>query len=169
MLDGALATGAKLELGGSKYEDDRHFELSLLSNVDPESKLMTEEVFGPLLPAMTFNTLDEPITFVNAGEKPLAMYIFSKSTKNQQHLIKSTSAGGTVINHCLVHFFNHNLPFGGVGHSGMGKSHGKFGFDEFTNERAILKQWSPIAGTDLMMPPYNGFKQKLIDFTIRFF
>lgn len=169
MYQDALSTGAKVEQGGGKDAADNYWEPTLFTNAGPDSEIMTEEIFGPFLPIVTYKSLEEPIAHINANEKPLAMYIFSKNDENQQHLINSTSAGATVINHCIIHFLNHNLPFGGVNNSGIGKSHGIHGFKEFVNEKAILKQWSPIAGTDLMTPPYNGLKQRLIDLTIKLF
>ena len=83
--------------------------------------------------------------------------------------MNNTRAGATVINHGLIHFFNSYLPFGGSNNSGIGKSHGEWGFMAFSNERAVLKQWSPFSAIEMMMPPYNGFKQTLIDLSIKWF
>ena len=97
------------------------------------------------------------------------MYIFSHNSKAIKQLINQTRAGGTVINHNALHFFNNDLPFGGSNNSGIGKAHGKYGFDAFSNERGVLKQWLPFSALDMLMPPFTGFKQKIIDLTIKYF
>ena len=105
---------------------------------------------------------------INSTEKPLALYIYSKNKRNVAHIIENTRAGGTCINHNAIHFFNHNLPFGGSNNSGIGKGHGFFGFEAFSNGRSVLKQWSPLSGIDLMTAPFNKFKQLLIDLSIKY-
>ncbi len=129
---------------------------------------MKNEIFGPILPVKTYGNIDEVIDYINSKEKPLALYIFSKNKKTIKHIINNTRAGSTCVNHNLLQFLNHNLPFGGSNNSGIGKSHGYFGFLEFTNQRSVLKQHT-IGAVDLLMPPYNNFKQKLVDLTIKWF
>ena len=139
-----------------------------MSNIPEDSDLANKEIFGPILPVHTFTDLQKVIDKINGGEKPLALYIYSKSRKNIKRIINNTRAGGTCVNHNAIHFYNNYLPFGGSNNSGIGKGNGFYGFEAFSNPRAILKQWSPISGLDLMTPPYNsGWKQKLIDFTIK--
>mmetsp|Transcript_25562 Transcript_25562/g.41960 ORF Transcript_25562/g.41960 Transcript_25562/m.41960 type:complete len:536 (-) Transcript_25562:311-1918(-) len=170
VLDDALKLGAKLEMGGRTDHSSKYFEPTLLSNVDPNSIAMQDEIFGPILPLVTFQSIDEVITRINSKEKPLAMYIYSSDDANCKHLIDGTRAGATCINQSMLHFGNDNLPFGGINHSGIGKSHGIYGFKEFSNERAVLKQWSPLAGSDFMTAPYNTkIKRALVDITMRFF
>ena len=96
---------------------------------------MQNEIFGPVLPILSYTDIDEVIGEINAGEKPLALYIYSSSNKNINHIQNNTRAGGTCINNNAVHFFNNNLPFGGSNNSGIGKSHGYFGFQAFSNAR----------------------------------
>jgi aldehyde dehydrogenase (NAD+) len=120
------------------------------------------------MPIFTFNHVDEAIAQINEREKPLALYIFSKSNKNINYILGNTRAGGGCINHSSVHFFNTNLPFGGSNNSGIGKGHGKDGFMAFSNARGILRQHVPNA-LELLLPPYTNFSQKLIDFTIKWF
>ena len=139
-----------------------------MTNVSMESSLMTEEIFGPILPIYTYTDLDEVLKEINSREKPLALYIYSKKKKNINKILNNTRAGGTSINHTGVHFYNTNLPFGGSNNSGIGKAHGWYGFEAFTNQRAVLKQHVPNA-LELLAPPYNNFKQKLIDLTIKWF
>ncbi len=128
-----------------------------------------EEIFGPIMPIKTFQNIDEVIATINAGDKPLAIYIFSKKKKVQQRLLKEVSAGAAVVNEVSIHHFNSHLPFGGVNHSGIGKSHGYFGFLEFSNQKAVVKQWSPIHISALLQPPYTRFSKWLVDKLVRFF
>jgi aldehyde dehydrogenase (NAD+) len=100
-------------------------------------------------------------------EKPLVLYLFSRDRRVKERVLRETSAGGTVINDTLIHFYQLNLPFGGVGQSGMGKAHGRFGFEAFSNARGVLEQPLTFSGIQLMYPPYTKLKQKLIDFTVR--
>jgi len=168
-LDDAKEKGATVAYGGRTDGNEDYIEPTLLTDVDPSSAIMTEEIFGPVLPVQTFKSLDEPIAMINSKEKPLALYIYSKSNRNIEHVIQSTRAGGTAINHSAVHFFNNNLPFGGSNNSGIGKGHGFFGFEAFSNPRGVFKQWSPFSALDLMTAPYNKLKQTLIDLSIKFF
>ncbi len=168
-IEEAKITGAVIEMGGETDESQAFIAPTLLSNVRKDSKVMQEEIFGPILPLITFKELDEAIQHIRQHEKPLALYIFSNNKVSVNNIINQTRAGGTVINHNTLHFFNNELPFGGSNNSGIGKGHGHYGFLAFSNQRAIMKQWSPFIALDLLMPPYTDFKQKLIDLTIKYF
>ncbi|MDH3200489.1 MAG: aldehyde dehydrogenase family protein [Myxococcales bacterium] len=168
-LDDAKARGATVVYGGRTEGSEDYIAPTVLTDVDPNSDIMTEEIFGPVLPVSTFKSLDEPIAMINSKEKPLALYIYSKSKQNIGRIIQNTRAGGTAINHSAVHYFNHNLPFGGSNNSGIGKGHGFFGFEAFSNARGVFKQVSPFSAIDLMSAPYNKLKQTLIDLSIKFF
>ncbi|MEO1518332.1 MAG: aldehyde dehydrogenase family protein [Bacteroidota bacterium] len=168
MLDDALQKGAKAETGNQVNETENYIAPTVLTNVPMESKLMQEEIFGPLLPVHSFQKLEEVTSLINEGEKPLALYIYSRSKKNINYLLDNTRAGGGCINHSAVHFFNANLPFGGSNNSGIGKAHGWFGFHAFSNQRGILKQHIPNF-LEVLFPPYNDVKQKLIDIAIKYF
>lgn len=168
LIEDAIEGGANIERG-SKVDANQNFvEPTILTNVDMNSKVMQQEIFGPIMPLNTFSKVDDVIQVINSKEKPLALYIYSKSNKEINHILNNTRAGGGCINHSAVHFFNSNLPFGGVNNSGIGKGHGKFGFDSFSNQRGILKQHIPNA-LEQLLPPYNNMKQKLIDLTIKWF
>jgi aldehyde dehydrogenase (NAD+) len=167
-LNQAVSMGAKVLMGGKFNEADKSFEPTILENVPLDSDMMKNEIFGPFLPIYTFENISEPIDFVNKNEKPLALYIYSKNNKNTDRILKNTRAGTTCINNNDVQFFNNNLPFGGANNSGIGKSHGKFGFEAFSNARGIYKQHIPGA-LELLMPPYDNLKQKMIDLTIKWF
>jgi aldehyde dehydrogenase (NAD+) len=168
-LENARATGARVVEGGGVDESENFIQPTILTDVDPASDVMTNEIFGPVLPVYGFRSLDEPIEVINSREKPLALYIYSKNRNNINRVIRSTRAGGTCINHNAVHFFNNNLPFGGSNHSGIGKGHGFFGFQAFSNPRGVLEQVLPFSGLELMTAPYTAFKQKLIDLSIKWF
>ncbi len=165
----ALSKGATVAFGGNVNSGQDFFGPTIMTNIPHNCDLWEKEVFGPILPFVTYSDVQEVIDWVNAKEKPLAMYIFSKSKKNIDRIISNTRAGATCVNHAGLHYFNDNLPFGGVNNSGIGKSNGFFGFQAFSNARAVLEQWAPINGLDAMAPPYTRKKQKLINMTIKWF
>lgn len=139
LLDDAVKNGAVIEAGGVADESEKYISPTVLSNVSLNSKIMDEEIFGPILPVISYNSIDEALELVNSKEKPLALYVFSDKSKNADYIVNNTSAGGTCINDNIVHITQNNLPFGGVNNSGIGKSTGYYGFKEFSNERAVLK------------------------------
>lgn len=165
-IEDAVAKGAKLIAGGRGNRAKHFIEPTLIENVPHDSELMANEIFGPVLPLFSYRDIDEPIRFIESRDKPLALYIYSRSNRKINRILADTRAGGTCINNNDVHFFNSNLPFGGVNNSGIGKSHGRFGFIEFSNPRGVLKQYLPSA-LQLMMPPYTDFKKKLIELTVK--
>lgn len=166
LIDSAVAQGAHAAVGGASR--GREIEPTVLTDVSPDAAVMQEEIFGPVLPVMTYRTLDDAVRMVDAREKPLVMYIFSRDRRAIDQLLGRTRAGGTVINNTMVHFYNLELPFGGVGQSGMGKGHGVHAFAAFSNARGVLEQRLPFMPTQLLIPPYAGkLKQKIIDFTVR--
>jgi len=167
-LEDATSRNAEIVFGGTSEEKENYIEPTLVFDASEDSEVMQNEIFGPILPVKTYTTTDEVIDYINSREKPLALYIFSKNKKNIKHIINNTRAGSTCVNHNMLQYLNHNLPFGGSNNSGIGKSHGIFGFQEFTNQRSVLKQHT-IGAVDLLMPPYTNFKQKLVDLTIKWF
>jgi len=154
LIEEALHDGAVLAFGGKSDEQDLTITPALLTSVAEDSAIMQEEIFGPILPVITYNNLQEAIDFVNRKEKPLALYIFSDNKQNQNKIITETSAGGTCVNDVLVHIGNPNLPFGGVNNSGIGSCHGIFGFKTFSHERAVVFQ-SKLGLTKMIYPPYG--------------
>ncbi|WP_421945677.1 aldehyde dehydrogenase family protein [Pedobacter sp.] len=157
-LDGlikkAVIEGAILEFGGETNPESLTINPVVLTSVSAENSIMQEEIFGPVLPIIKYKNLQNAIDFVNSKDKPLALYIFSDSAKNQEKIINETSSGGTCVNDVLVHISNPNLPFGGVNSSGIGSSHGIFGFKNFSHERAVVFQ-SKFGMTKMIYPPYN--------------
>jgi aldehyde dehydrogenase (NAD+) len=166
LFDGAIAGGAQVVAGGTF--DQRKVAPTVLDNVAPDSAVMQEEIFGPLLPIIRYRSLDDALRMINEREKPLVLYLFSRSRAVIRDVLRGTRAGGTAVNDTLVHFYQRNLPFGGVGNSGVGKAHGFYGFEAFSNARGVLEQPLPFSTIQLLYPPYNKFKQKLIDFTIKY-
>lgn len=166
LIDQAVEQGANVALGGSS--DGRRIDATVLTNVPPDSSVMREEIFGPVLPVLTYRSLDEAFAVIEGKEHPLVLYIFSRNRKVARRILQHTRAGGTAINHTLIHFFQLDLPFGGVGNSGVGKSHGFAGFEAFSNGRGVLDQRLPFSAIEMLYPPYGGrVKEWLIDFTVR--
>jgi aldehyde dehydrogenase (NAD+) len=129
---------------------------------------MREEIFGPVLPVITFRDLADAIAIVNEQPKPLALYVFSQNTSVQKQILAETSSGGACINDCGIHFFQHNLPFGGVNNSGLGKSHGYYGFLEFSNQKSVVKQRNGLTSVMMLYPPYKNRSRKILDWLFRF-
>ena len=167
-LEDAKHKGATVAYGGQTEGSEDYIGPTVLTDVDPNADVMVNEIFGPLLPVYGYKSLDEPIAMINSKEKPLALYIYSKSQANIDRIMENTRAGGTCINHSLLHFSQNNLPFGGSNNSGIGKGHGVFGFEAFSNPRGVFKQVLPFSGIELMMAPFTKFKQLLIDLSIKY-
>ena len=123
--------------GGKTDPATRYIEPTVILDPAPDSAVMTTEIFGPVLPVCTYESLDEAVDFVNGREKPLALYFFGKSSDGKS-VVRRTSSGGACINDTIMHIVNEKVPFGGVGNSGMGRYHGKLSFDAFTHERAVI-------------------------------
>lgn len=169
LLEEATSSGAKIEFGGSHDADKKFIEPTLLSNIDESNRIWQEEIFGPVMPMKTYDNIDEVIDHINANDKPLSLYLFSRSRKMKKKIVKSTSAGTMAINDVVVQYAHPNLPFGGVNHSGIGKSHGKFGFMEFSNQKSVLSQRVGLTNALLFYPPFNGFKKWVVNFLIKHF
>jgi aldehyde dehydrogenase (NAD+) len=129
-------------------------------------RIMQEEIFGPVLPVISYQNPQEVIGLVNGKEKPLALYINSKKDSNIKYFLENTTAGGTVINDSIIHYGHTELPFGGVNNSGIGKSGGLWGFTEFSNQRAVLRQ--RFGDFSMVYPPYTDKVQKMIKLLMRF-
>ena len=169
LLNETLEQGARVLFGGEIDRSTRFMHPTILTKVPHSSRIMSEEIFGPILPVIVYNNLDEAIAFVNARPKPLALYIFSGRKKEQERILRETSAGGVCINDCGIHFLHHNLPFGGVNNSGMGKSHGHYGFLAFSNEKPVLKQRRGLTTIRAFYPPYTARSKKIMEWFLRLF
>jgi aldehyde dehydrogenase (NAD+) len=155
------ATKGDVVIGGGSDASKISIQPTVVVDPDPAEPLMTDEIFGPILPIMTAQSLDDAISFVNSRPKPLAAYLFTKTKSIRERVIKEVPAGGMVINHLLFHFATNKLPFGGVGPSGMGAYHGRFGFEEFSHKKAVMtKMTRPDVGA-FIYPPYTEKAWKL--------
>ena len=165
LLDDAVERGARPLCGGQVNVDDCFIAPTLLDNIPDDAKIMSEEIFGPLLPIISYRSLDEVIGRINADPKPLALYVWSKTEANINKVIENTSSGGACINHAVVHFLHQRLPFGGVNNSGIGSAHGEFGFKSFSHERAIVRTRFMMAR--MFFPPYTDFSRKLVKIVMK--
>lgn len=166
LLDDAVSKGAKIENGGDTDPSANYIAPTVLSNISNDMFLMQEEIFGPLLPVLTYKNLDDVIRFINANEKPLSLYIYSSSRKNQEYITQHTSSGAVCINESMIHNGHPELPFGGVNNSGIGKSHGEYGFKEFSHEKPVLKAWN--APSDLLTPPFGKLNETVVNAMLKF-
>ena len=155
------ATQGDVAIGGGSDASNLSIQPTVVVDPATDEPLMTDEIFGPILPVVTVRNLDEAIEFVNARPKPLAAYLFTKAKAVRERVIKEVSAGGMVINHLLFHFATHKLPFGGVGPSGLGAYHGKFGFEEFSHRKSVLTKPTRPDIASLIYPPYTEKAWKL--------
>ena len=140
LFDDAVAKGAKIAVGGTLEEADRTIHPTLLTDVTPDMLIMQEEIFGPVVPVLTYRNIDDVIAYISSRPKPLALYIYSNSQNNIEKVLSRTSSGGVTINGFFSHYLENQLPFGGVNQSGMGSYHGVFGFRTFSHERAVYIQ-----------------------------
>jgi coniferyl-aldehyde dehydrogenase len=159
LLEDARAKGASVTSCGQG--GGRQMPLQVVTGVRPEMRLAQEEIFGPVLPVLAYDTVDEAVAYINRGERPLAMYLFSHDARARQAILHRTHAGGVTINDWAWHVINHDAPFGGVGNSGMGTYHGVEGFRELSHAKTVFKRHRlyPIG---LFYPPYGNFVQRLV-------
>lgn len=156
-----LLDGEDVVVGGDHDEETRFLAPTIVIDPSAESPLRTEEIFGPILPIITVGDVDHAIRHVNDGPKPLALYVFSNSDETIADVLANTSSGGACVNHVLFQFTPPEVPFGGVGPSGMGRYHGKAGFDAYSNLKGVVRK--PVSGeTALLYPPYGRRKSALL-------
>ena len=167
-LRGAISDGAEIACGAETSKDGLYFSPAVLTGVNYDNSIMKEEIFGPILPVVKVKNLEESINYINSNEKPLALYLFSKKSSVHKKVLESTSSGGMVINDCVLHHMNPNLPFGGINNSGVGSYHGKFGFDAFSHQKAVLKS-SALSPFKVMLPPYTKTKEALANLIKKYF
>ncbi|OIV97944.1 hypothetical protein TanjilG_12701 [Lupinus angustifolius] len=152
---------SKIVYGGEKDESRLRIAPTILLDVPRDSLIMSEEIFGPLLPILTVKKLEESFDVINSGTKPLVAYLFTTNKKFKEQFVMNVSAGALVVNDTVVHFGIHTLPFGGVGESGMGAYHGKFSFDAFSHKKAVLYR-SVIGDFSIKYPPYTDTKLRVV-------
>lgn len=169
LLDEAKEGGATVATGGHYDAEANYVSPTILTSVSLESSIMQEEIFGPILPVLSFDTVDDAIEIVNRRPNPLNLYIFSERDSTVDAILEQTTAGSTCVNEAPLHFFNPALPFGGVGESGMGRGHGEAGFRTFSNRRSVLKRTFASRLLRTLYPPYDDFTEGLVDKIIRYF
>jgi len=161
LLSNARLKGASIFFGGEVKEEDLYIEPTVLTQITMDMEIMEEEIFGPILPVVTYTDIEEIPQIINGKPKPLAMYVFSEEEFVIDYILSHTSAGGICINDTIVHFLQPELPFGGVNNSGIGKSHGYYGFLAFSNQKSVLKQRIGLTPMKMLYPPF-GFAEKKI-------
>jgi aldehyde dehydrogenase (NAD+) len=165
LLRDATDRGGRVLYGGAVDIEAHFVSPTLLDGIPGDARIMHEEIFGPLLPIISFETIDEVVASINAAPKPLALYIWSKDVSSIDSIIARTSAGGTCVNHIAAHFLHHNLPFGGVNNSGIGSYHGEWGIRAFSHERAIVK--TQVMTASLFFPPYTPRVRKILGWLLK--
>lgn len=169
LVQDALQAGATSAWSGKTNLATRFFHPVILTNVPPHARVMNEEIFGPVLPVITYRHLDEAIALINSKPKPLALYVFTRQGAVRDQVLQQTSSGGACVNDCGIHFLHHRLPFGGVNNSGLGKSHGHYGFMAFSHEKPVLKQKNGFTSVKAFYPPYTSLSARLMDWFLKLF
>ena len=167
LMDEAIDAGAQCLTLDKRDEDSLFIAPTLLENVPESCRMMSEEIFGPVLPLVRFQELADVISDINSRPKPLAFYVYSKDRDNIRRLLQEIPSGDAVVNHNLIHFLHKRLPFGGIGNSGIGKSHGHHGFLAFSHERSLVT--NHIGLVDLLFPPYTPIVERMAVWIRRFF
>ena len=162
----ALIAGERVIAGGGVFPQERRLEPTLLYPVSPDAPCMCEEIFGPVLPVLVCDTLDEAVALIRSREQPLALYHFSRDPARIRRVLRGTSAGGGCVNDVILHAASAGLPFGGVGMSGMGRYHGKASFDLFSNPRSLLLKPARLE-LPLRYPPHSAWKERAVSALFR--
>lgn len=158
LIADALAKGARATIASG--QDGQSIGPQLIEGTTPDMRLSQEEIFGPILPILTYTDLDRVIETINAGDKPLALYVFDRDAARIEHISRATTSGTVGVNLTLVHYTHLNLPFGGVNTSGLGSAHGEAGFRAFSHDRAVLRNRFLLL--PLLFPPYSPRVMRLI-------
>ncbi len=156
-----MTSGGTVAFGGDSDADARYIAPTLMTGVSDDAPVMREEIFGPLLPIIPVSDVDAAISRINAGDKPLALYAFSKSQKTLDHIVDNTSSGGVALNHVVLQLMPPTLPFGGVGESGSGAYHGRGSIDAFSHRKSVLSKPTSM-DPPLLYPPFTGLKTWII-------
>lgn len=167
LLENAVNNGAKVVCGGDYNEEKTRLTPTVLTSISMEMALMHDEIFGPILPILKYESLDAAIKFINDKPKPLALYFYSRNKSSIKKVVSTTSSGGVCINDGNIQFSNNYLPFGGVNNSGTGRSHGYFSFKSFSNEKAILKQRIGHTSLKVLYPPYTKKVKKYVELLLK--
>ncbi|HTY85365.1 MAG TPA: aldehyde dehydrogenase family protein, partial [Silvibacterium sp.] len=173
LLDDAMSKGARVIQPGSSQlaftAESRIFPPTLVLNSDDSMRLLQEEIFGPILPVISYSSFDDALAFIHARPRPLALYYFDRDSSRIEAVLNKTVSGGVTVNDCIFHFPQHALPFGGVGPSGMGAYHGFDGFAAFSKKKGVLLQSGLVASllARAMKPPYTPRSNRILDLLLR--
>ncbi len=167
LVEDATKRGARIACGGEAIRAERFLAPTVLIDVPLDAKVLHEEIFGPVLPIVPYDSLDEALAFIRARENPLVLYAFCRDNAALERIISGTSAGGMSVNDTLMQYMNPYLPFGGAGYSGIGRAHGEAGFRTFSNELSILHRKFDGPIRHWMFPPLTAKAQRLIDWIVK--
>jgi aldehyde dehydrogenase (NAD+) len=168
LLDDAKAQGAQTLAGGGVVEEACFIQPTLLDSVPSQALIMKEEIFGPVLPVISYSNIDEVIATINAGAKPLALYVYSKTDAIIDKVLTQTASGGACVNHAVIQFMHSRLPFGGVNNSGIGNAHGHYGFKAFSHERGVVRTQFSLAATLFRAGEVSPSIKKLLKSLLKF-
>lgn len=166
LVENAVEKGASVVTGGEMIDQQRFIAPTLLADINPDSDIMQEEIFGPVLPILEFSDVSTVIGDINNNPKPLALYVFSNDKRMVDQVIEQTSAGDSAVNATVIHILHQNLPFGGVNNSGIGKSGGIWGFQAFSHQRSVVEDKLGLSG--MLSPPYTPNVRRLIKKALKF-
>jgi aldehyde dehydrogenase (NAD+) len=166
LISSAVEEGASIYQGGESVESQCFIAPTILTEVNPDSEIMQQEIFGPVLPVLAFSDIDKVIATINSNPKPLALYVFSKQKQFTDKVIQQTSAGDSAINATVIHILHQNLPFGGVNNSGIGKVGGVWGYQAFSHQRSIVDDKLGLSG--MLSPPYTPKVKRMVKSAISF-
>jgi aldehyde dehydrogenase (NAD+) len=168
-LQNAVAQGATVAIGGQYDATQNYIAPTVLTDVNETMQVMENEIFGPLLPIVPYDSVASAVQYINTYPKPLSLYVFSQNRRATDYVLANTSAGGGAVNDTAIHFFNANLPFGGVNNSGIGKCHGFYGFQAFSNPRGVTRQNFKISALQFLAPPYSPRVKRMIELVLKYF
>ena len=169
LLSDAIERGATLATGGQHDADERYVAPTVLTDVPLDADLMQQEIFGPLLPVLPYTSLEEALHIINERPTPLSLYLFSEEEATVETVLQRTTAGSTCVNEGFLHFNNPGLPFGGKDESGIGRGHGRYAFEAFSNERAVLRRTYGAKLIRAFYPPFDRLTSRLTDWLLRLF
>lgn len=167
LVQQAVQEGAQVFRTAEPDRSATFYPPTLLTKIPANTRVLEEEIFGPVLPVIAYRSDEEVLSFINSRPKPLAMYAFSSRQSFRRKLENQTSSGALVVNDCLLQYTHPHVPFGGVNNSGIGKAHGQYGFQSFSNEKPVIRQLPRWGNSYFFHPPYTPFKRRLINFMLR--
>ena len=163
----ALLKEGRTAIGGQSDQSDRYVAPTVLTDIPAEAAVMNEEIFGPILPVIGYDRLEDAVAFVRSRPKPLVLHLFTKSSRIEQNLIEQINSGSVIVNDAIISQVIPGLPFGGVGESGMGSFHGRYTFEAFSRERAVVRR-SLHADLDVRYPPFTAMKDRLLQWLLSY-